>query len=484
MKITSPTGVFDIIPKDTKEQWRSVYLWQYVENIVRRTARDFGYHEIRTPIFERAELFQRGVGETSDIVSKEMYLFEDKGERLMSLRPEGTAPVMRAFIENHMQEQGSIHKLFYIAPMFRYDRPQAGRYRQHHQFGVEVIAPATPEQDAEIIAFLWTVYQRIGIRDFKVHLNSLGDIECRKAYRAALQEYLRPHQEKLSEDSKRRLEMNPLRILDSKDPKDQEVVAQAPSILDFLNEQSRDYFQSLRALLESLHISYTVDPHLVRGLDYYNQTVFEIITNSLGAQNSLGGGGRYDGLLKLFGGPDLPSIGFGAGIERLIQVMLKQEVSIPAPTIPKLYLIPIGETANAYLFKLTHELRQEGISVCMDFSHRKVAKALQHANQIGAPYVAVVGENELASKEVELKHMTTGKVQKIPIKSLAKVLRIEEHAKEYAMILDELDKPFENAQEAQFFYNQVKEAVLETEKATKALQEKVRDIKNWLATEE
>jgi len=480
MKFAAPPGVFDILPHDEKEQWRSVYLWQHVEKVVRQTAQDFGYLEIRTPIFERTELFQRGVGETSDIVMKEMYTFEDKGNRLMSLRPEGTAPVMRAFIENQMQTQGQIHKLYYIGPMFRYDRPQAGRYRQHHQFGAEAIGPATPEQDAELIDLLYTIYHRLGVKNLKIHINCLGDTQCRLAYRDALQNYLRPHLEQLSHDSKRRFESNPLRILDSKDPNDRALLSDAPLILDFLNEENRDYFQALRSLLDSLGIHYIVDHNLVRGLDYYNQVVFEVLTGELGAQNSIGGGGRYDGLLKLYGGPDFCSIGFGAGIERLIQVLLKQRIEIPKPIVPLLYLIPLGDAARPQVFKLTHELREMGISVQMDFAHRKLNKALQYANQINVPYTAVIGDEELASEEVSLKEMATGKTEKVPLKSLAKVLRIQTQEKDYMAMLKELEKPFENPKEALFFFNKIKETVFETQKSTEALKQKVEDIKKWL----
>lgn len=291
MKIAIPPGVFDIIPIDDQEKWKSSYLWAHVEKIIRETARDYGYQEIRTPLFERTELFQRSVGDSSDIVSKEMYSFEDKGGRSLSLRPEGTAPVIRAFIEHQLHQKASVQKLFYIAPMFRYERAQAGRYRQHHQFGAEVIGNASPEQDAELIDLLYTLYQRLGLKNLTLFINSIGDNTSRQAFRKALKDYLAPQAALLSPDSQTRLELNPLRILDSKDPRDQEIVARAPSILNFLSEEANTHFEDLKRLLTLLRIPYQVNPLLVRGLDYYNKTVFEVVAGELGAQNSIGGGG-------------------------------------------------------------------------------------------------------------------------------------------------------------------------------------------------
>lgn len=415
MKTSIPPGVFDIVPEDSKEPWRNSHLWNYVEYLLRATARQFGYQEIRTPIFERIELFQRSVGETSDIVSKEMYAFEDKGGRMMALRPEGTAPVMRAFIENQMVNQGQIHKLFYIGPMFRYDRPQAGRYRQHHQFGAEAIGNSSPEQDAELMDLVHTIYTRVGLRNLKFYINCLGDAQARETFRNKLQEYLRPYYDTLSPESKTRYEKNPLRILDSKDPKDQALMENAPSILDCLNEESRDHFESVKKLLTLLGIPFEVNKRLVRGLDYYNNTVFEIVSEDLGSQNSIGGGGRYDGLMKSLEGPDMPSVGFATGIERILQTMIKQNVALPKGYFPQLFLIAMGEEARLFCFKLLHDLRLEGIDAQMDFGGRKVGKAMQYANQIHAHFVAVIGENELKTQEVELKTMSSGETIKIPL---------------------------------------------------------------------
>lgn len=411
-------GVFDILPSSQKDPWRSSHIWIYVEDVIRKLAKAYGFQEIRTPLFERTELFQRGVGETSDIVSKEMYTFNDKGNRSLSLRPEGTASVMRALLEGHLHEH-SIEKVYYIAPMFRYERAQAGRYRQHHQFGAEAIGIGGAELDAEVIDMLYTLYNRLGLKNLCVNLNSIGDIASRLAFRTALQDYLRSHYDHLSADSKNRFEINPMRILDSKDPADKSIVANAPSILDYLNEESKEHFENLKMWLKRLNIPFEITPLLVRGLDYYNKTVFEITSGLLGAQNSLSGGGRYDGLIKNLGGPDLPAIGFGAGLERIIQTMLKQEVPIPQAPQPAIYLIPLGTDAKITCFDILHKLRQKDIAAEMDLSGRKLGKAMQYANQIKASNVCVIGDEELAKGEVSLKDMTTGSQKTIVLEEIA-----------------------------------------------------------------
>ena len=422
MKYPIPPGVFDIIPIDEQEKWKSSYLWAYVEDIIRETARVYGYHEIRTPLFERTELFQRSVGDTSDIVSKEMYTFKDKGDRSLSLRPEGTAPVMRAFIEHQLHQKVAVQKLFYIAPMFRYERAQAGRYRQHHQFGAEAIGNASPEQDAELIDLLYTLYGRLGLKNLTLYINSIGDTASRLAFRQALKDYLVPQSALLSPESQTRLEVNPLRILDSKDPRDQKIVAHAPSILDFLTPEAQSDFEDLKRLLTILLIPFQVNPLLVRGLDYYNKTVFEVVAGELGAQNSIGGGGRYDGLLTTLGGPDLPSIGFGTGIERIIQTMLNQEVPVPSPHHPTVFLVALGEKAKNECFALLHHLRQQGIAAQLDFSNKKVGKILQYADQIRATYVIVIGDHEIEKQEVELKEMATGQKSTVSLSDLVTTL--------------------------------------------------------------
>lgn len=470
MKLTAAPGVFDIVPIESKEQWRCSHLWNYVESIIRQTTTAYGFQEIRTPIFERTELFQRGVGETSDIVSKEMYTFLDKGERSMSLRPEGTAPAMRSFIEHQMHNSAPVHKIFYIGPMFRYERAQAGRYRQHHQFGAEAIGNAAPEQDVELIDMLHTLYQRLGLQKLQVGINTIGDIDCRLKFRKALQDYLRNYYDSLSIDSQARFETNPLRILDSKDAKDREIIANAPSIFDFLNEESRDHFNEVKKLLGNLKIPFDINPKLVRGLDYYNKTVFEITAGELGAQNSIAGGGRYDGLLKTLGGPDLPAIGFGTGIERVIQTMLKQEVALPKPFAPTLFIIALGQEAKEACFSLVHELRRHGISAEMDFSNKKVNKLMQYANQIHTAYVAVIGDNELQKGEIEIKDMLSGSARMLPLKHVAAILYHEGQNEIFLKNLKELSKPFSEPSEADFFIGKLNETINLTTQAVNSLQ--------------
>ena len=411
-------GMFDIVPKDRQEAWRCSHLWQYVERVMRDTARLYGYQEVRTPVLERTELFLRSVGESSDIVSKEMYTFQDKGERSLTLRPEGTAPVMRAFAEGQLHQDPENQKLYYFGQMFRYDRPQAGRYRQHHQFGAEAIGDSSPEQDVELIDLVYTLYRRLGLGHLSIHLNSIGDAESRERYREALRTYLRPNFDRLSADSKVRFESNPLRILDSKDPNDRELCANAPSILDTLTGAAIDRFAAVKLLLKQIDIPFEVNSSLVRGLDYYNQTVFEVVSGQLGAQNSVGGGGRYDGLLKQLGGPDLPTVGFATGMERVIQAMLKQQVVVPEFRGPKVFLIALGEVPRVEAFRLLHKLREAGISAQMDFSGRKLGKIMGLASQIQAEYVAVLGDQEITSGQVELKHMGTGEKMTVKLSDI------------------------------------------------------------------
>lgn len=418
-------GVFDILPQDPDPagKWRESYLWQYLESIIHVISKEYGFREIRTPLFEKTELFQWSIGSTSDIVSKEMYTFLDKGQRSLTLRPEGTAPVMRAFIEKHLDQQLSCQKFYYIFPMFRYERQQAGRYRQHHQFGVEAIGNESPYQDAEVIHLLFSFFQRLGLTGLTLHLNSIGDAESREKYKEALRETLLPHYEELSQDSKERFHTNTLRILDSKDPHDKKLLHSIPSILDFLNEDAKNHFQTVCGLLKELGIAYHINPRLVRGLDYYNKTVFEITAEQLGSQNSIGGGGRYDGLLKQLGGPDLPAFGFGAGLERIIQTMLAQQVPLPSPPSSLLFLIPMGKNAENECFKLLCSLRAERLPVEMDFSGKKLKAALRFADAIHARYVAIIGDDELTSGTVELKEMQSGKSEKIALNFLSKRLK-------------------------------------------------------------
>jgi histidyl-tRNA synthetase len=485
MKQTIAPGVFDILPLSTlpengKENWRASHLWNFVESTIRKTAIEYGFQEIRTPIFERTELFQRGVGETSDIVSKEMYTFKDKGDRLISLRPEGTAAVVRAFMDNGIQQSAPIHKLFYIGPMFRYERAQAGRYRQHHQFGVEVIGSKTPEQDVEIIDMLHTLYNRLGLKNLQVSINSIGDIACRIAYRTALQDYLKGHIAELSEDSKVRLELNPLRILDSKDPKDKEITTKAPSILDFLSPECKEHFEEVKILLKQLGIPFQINTSLVRGLDYYNRTVFEITAGELGAQNSVAGGGRYDGLLKTLGGLDLPATGFATGMERVIQAMIKQGVQLPSPDTPEIFLIALGKQARTACFSLLHELRLTGISAAMDFSDRKINKIMQYANDLKAQHVAVIGDDELKSGMMELKQMSTGEKRSFPLAHLASILEHEKKSNTFLNSIDELNEPYADKEEGEFFLKSLDKTIEDTSAATEKLKIAIQSLQKLL----
>lgn len=424
MKCPIPKGVFDILPKDPSPDgaWRASYLWQYLEEMIHSLAKSYGFSQIRTPIFERTELFVRGVGESSDIVTKEMYTFEDKAGRSMTLRPEGTAAVMRSFVEKHLDQQGLPQKLYYIGPMFRYERPQAGRFRQHQQFGVEAIGDSSPEQDVEVIDLLCELLRRLGLKNLTVMLNSVGDAKTRESYRGALRTFLQPQLDQLSEESKIRFEKNVLRILDSKDPQDQKLLEKAPSILDFLSEEAKDHFEMVQSLLGKIGIKYQLTPKLVRGLDYYTKTVFEITSSELGAQNAIGAGGRYDGLISLLGGPDLPAIGFATGLERIIQTMLSQKVSLPLAPHPDIFLIPLGDKAKDVCFELVFQLRHQNIAAEMDWNPKKVGKSLEHAGAIRATFALVLGEEELSSKSIKLKVLATREEIPLTLEELGKFL--------------------------------------------------------------
>jgi histidyl-tRNA synthetase len=415
MKFQAPKGTFDILPYGADEPWKRSSLWQYAENIIRECAAEYGYHEIRTPVYEQTELFNRGAGESSDIVMKEMFTFQDKGGRSVSLRPEGTSSVIRAFVENNLAQTGPIHKFFYIAPMFRYDRPQSGRYRQHHQFGVEALGAASPAQDAEVIDLLTETYRRLGLKDLTVELNSVGDVASRLAYREALQKYLKPHFEELSEDSKTRFEKNPLRILDSKDPKDREILQHAPSILQSLSVAAKTHFDELRLLLDDCRIHYRINDRIVRGLDYYNKTVFEVTAQIAGAQNALGGGGRYDGLIASFNGPDLPGVGFGTGIERVLQTMIAQNAPQPKEMRPWVYWLPLGDEERRTCFSLASECRHRKIPVEIDLHSKKIQNGLQSAIRLSAEMCAIVGSEELQKGVVQIKHLESRRQEEIAI---------------------------------------------------------------------
>ncbi|MBN2479443.1 MAG: histidine--tRNA ligase [Parachlamydiales bacterium] len=406
MEYQIPKGLYDILPF-SKEEFKLIDKWQYLESVIFKLAEDYNYEEIRTPIFEKTELFVRGVGETSDIASKELYTFLDKAKRSMSLRPEGTASIMRSFIENSLNQHKKLNKFFYIGPMFRYDRPQAGRYRQFYQFGIEVIGKKSPEIDVETIDMLINLFKRLELKNLKLIINSLGDADTRKNYKKALLEYLKPSFEKLSKDSKERFEKNPLRILDSKESSDKELLINAPKILDFLSDEAKDHFEKVKDLLEKLSIEYVIDTNLVRGLDYYDDTVFEVVSHELGSQNSLGGGGRFNTLLKSLNGPDLPGVGFACGMERILQTMIKQEVYFPQKKAPFLFIIPTTDKAKEFAFILTKELRHHKIPTDIDLDTKKIQKSIGVADKIGAENILILAEDEMTSKKATYKNLKT-----------------------------------------------------------------------------
>jgi histidyl-tRNA synthetase len=407
-KIQAPKGFEDILPD---ESWK----WQAVERIARETAEVYNFREIRTPIMEHSEVFHRGVGETSDIVRKETYTFEDRGGRSMTLRPEGTAGVVRAMIESGLvAQEGARVKVFYIAPNFRAENVQKGRLRQHHQFGAEAFGTADPAQDAECILLQVDFYRRCGLRDVALQINSLGDAESKQRYREELVNFLAPRRGQLSEDSQRRLDENPLRILDSKDSRDQAAVRGAPPATGSLSDKSQAHFDTVRRLLESSGVPFEVNPNLVRGFDYYTETLWEVTASGLGAQNAIGGGGRYDNLVENLGGRPTPGVGFGSGLERLLIALDAQGVTLSDARRPLVWLVYHGEAARAAQWKLLQELRATGIAADMDHSGRSVKAQFKLSDREKARWVLTVGEAELAQNSVVLKELATGQQTTIP----------------------------------------------------------------------
>ncbi|MDQ3441797.1 MAG: histidine--tRNA ligase, partial [Planctomycetota bacterium] len=384
----------------------------------------YNFAEIRTPIFETGELFNRGVGETSDIVRKETYTFSDRKGRSLTLRPEGTAGVVRAAIENGLlNDQGARAKVYYIGPNFRYERPQRGRYRQHHQFGVEAFGVAEPEQDAECILLQMDFYRRCGVKDLALRINSLGDRESKQAYRDALVRFLSPKSSQLSDDSQRRLNENPLRILDSKDPRDVEAVTGAPPAMTYLSARSKTHFDKVASLLQQAGIPFTVDGSLVRGFDYYTDTLWEVVAGGLGAQNAVGGGGRYDNLVEMLGGRATPGVGFGSGLERLLIALEAQGVTIPTSAKPLVWLVAHGDAARDANAALLRELRHAGIAADSDPSGRSVKAQFKMAERERAAFALVTGEDELALGSVVLKNLQTREESNVPRTQIVARLR-------------------------------------------------------------
>ena len=402
MKLQRPKGTVDILPGESEK-------WQFVETTMRRVFATYRFSEIRTPLFEHYEVISRSVGDTTDIVTKEMYDFYDKGDRHVTLRPEGTAPVVRSYVENKKfaPEVQKPFKVYYTGSMFRYERPQAGRLREFHQIGVENFGSKNPATDVETIAMAKAFFDQVGVKNIKLVINSLGDSETRERYREALIGYLEQHLDSLSDDSKRRLHENPLRVLDSKDKQDIAIVKDAPSILDFLTDASQQHLTDVKAMLESLNIAYTVDQNMVRGLDYYNDTIFEFMTEIKGKELTICGGGGYDSLVSYFGGPETPGFGFGIGVDRLLLVLEEQGASLLAAQPLDVYVVVLGASANVAALKLVQSLRDQGYAVERDVLNRKIKQQFKSAEEFGAKVIITLGESEVETGEIVVKNNAT-----------------------------------------------------------------------------
>ena len=426
MKLQKPKGTQDILPADSAK-------WQYVENVARETFKKYNYGEIRTPMFEHYEVISRSVGDTTDIVTKEMYDFHDKGDRHITLRPEGTAPVVRSYVENKLfaPEVQKPVKVYYIGSMFRYERPQAGRLREFHQLGVECFGSKNPATDVETIAMAYQLFNTLGIKDVTLHLNSLGNTESRLAYRQALIDYLTPMRESLSKDSQRRLDENPLRVLDSKEKEDKVAVENAPSILDYLDDESQAHFDEVRAMLDSLNIPYVIDTNMVRGLDYYNHTIFEFITTIDKSELTICAGGRYDSLVEYFGGPETAGFGFGLGLERLLLVIDKQGIELPVEESLDVYIAVLGSGANGKALELVQAIRYQGFKAERDYLGRKIKAQFKSADTFKAKTVITLGESEVESGQVNVKNNSTREEVTVSF---------EELTKNFAAVLKQLEK--------------------------------------------
>jgi histidyl-tRNA synthetase len=413
-KIHAVRGTRDILPQEVR-------LWQQVEASAREILGRANYQEIRTPILELTELFARSIGSATDVVGKEMFSFSTRGEQEVSLRPENTAGVVRAYIQHGLQMAGDVQRLWYCGPMFRYERPQAGRQRQFHQLGVELLGSRDPRADAEVIALAWDLLRAVGAENLTLRLNSLGDPQDRLAYRQALVDYLTPLKEELDPDSQERLGRNPLRILDSKDPHTRAIVEKAPKLPDYLSADSRAFFEQVQAHLKALDIPYELDPYLVRGLDYYTHTAFEIVSPELGSQSTVCGGGRYDGLVEELGGPPTPAVGWAIGMERLVLLLQKKQLEGVARPLD-VYVISRGAKAEAQSLQVAQALRQAGFCTELDLSGSPFSKQFKRASRSGATWAVVLGDAEAVAGEVQLKHLPTGQQQTLLQAELVKYL--------------------------------------------------------------
>lgn len=415
--IQSIRGTKDILPD-------SSYQWHFIESKFREISAQYGYEELRSPIFEKTEVFSRGIGEGTDIVNKEMYTFTDRGGESITLRPEGTAGLVRAVVQNNILQQGGISRLWYLGPYFRYERPQKGRLRQFHQYGAECIASSNPESDVEIICLANSIFKSIGINEYKLNLNTLGTRETRLAYRTELIKFLSSFKDRLSDDSKYRLEINPLRVLDSKEERDKEVTVNAPSILDFLDSVSSDHFNYVKSLLDELSISYEIQPKLVRGLDYYNHTVFEFQSSSLGSQDSFGGGGRYDNLFEELGGKATQAVGFALGCERILLILEKNNSLPQKEKSADVFIVNSGDGTFNQAIILSEYLRKSGIKVSLDLQRRSMKSQFKEANKISANFCIIIGEDEIKSGVFKVKDMLSGEQFEISKEDNVKLIDI------------------------------------------------------------
>lgn len=414
--INIPKGTKDVVPD-------AAYKWHYLEDVVRKTAAEFGFKEIRTPTFEHTELFLRGVGETTDIVNKEMYTFTDKGDRSITLKPEGTAGVARAYIENCLGDMPQPVKMYYLTPVFRYERPQAGRLREHHQFGVELYGSASPYADAEVMLVAKTLFDKLGLTEPVLNINSIGCPECRKKYNAALKEYLAGNIDKMCASCRERFDKNPLRILDCKEPGCKAITASAPKTLEYLCDGCRAHFEKLQSILSSAGVEFRVNPSVVRGLDYYTGTVFEFISSAIGAQGTVCGGGRYNNLVSEVGGKPTPAVGFGMGLERLIMILENLNLYLGEPETPTIYIAPTSEAEAEAAFSVVGELRKKGVSAECDIMGRSLKAQMKYAGKRGYAFVAVMGADEINSGKIKIKRMSDGVETECAISDMAEVLR-------------------------------------------------------------
>lgn len=403
-------GTKDVLPKD-------VHKHQYIESTALDIAEKFGYKEIRTPVFEHTELFQRGVGDTTDVVQKEMYTFDDKGGRSITLRPEGTAGAVRSYLENGLCNEALPQKVCYITSCYRYEKPQAGRLREFHQFGIECFGTQSPLADAEIIALAKSIFDTLEIKDLSLEINSIGCPECRAEYHKALKEYFEARRDELCPTCQDRLERNPMRILDCKSPICSQIAKDAPVVIDYLCDECKEHFDMVKKYLDVQNIEYTVNPKIVRGLDYYTKTVFEFVSNAIGAQGTVCGGGRYDGLVDALGGQKTPSLGFGMGLERLMLLMEAQNCPFPDAAAPDLFIVAIGEKATLKAVEICKDMRAEGFSALMDLNQRSVRAQMKYADKLGAKFNIVLGDNEISEGIAKLKNMTTGEETEIALET-------------------------------------------------------------------